>query len=772
MIELECLTMTCTGNMRPSKSLRVRFSPHQHDHTYQLPLKWSRLKEPSTDLDLLQIARDFSSSRSQVNVTQGPAITSPSVTDPMSSSQSLSSARKRHFQEVDQRDSQHSHDRDDEDVAEENENDGQPNPKRSRPSPRTSDASLREFGSLSSTHRRHRQTASSASDRVRLNSRRSSKFVEGSMRDRVSQCPPDDFTQTESASSRSMSEQRGRASSEAYVSHDAGIEVVRPSGIQRFGKVLASTFDPTSIFLGSDGRVNDKQDPRASQERQRWDDRRVRAEVAYADLKKNNYPGTLRIPTHSSQGSRSRLNLGGQSTEYQALLKRNSYADRMEESVVQDSNRNRPIAYTSEATREIPSPTPDLYLAPTIETVIQEDQMLSPPAPEHPWSSLKRVKSYFRFPGARRRSLSPSKAPLNVTEQAANPPRGSPLRESPSKRDLKKQKKLLSKISNLEDKLEHAKRDLRFTLEDVPPMPKLPAAYPADVVDRMTKKELAPLEPIPAERPSKFVPGLLPSLPSERLFNSEDRAIHEELLRKKARVSEEDSVKAQFRKKPTKAAPKLQDGDSNLENYSHSSLSCSVREPPASVKVRIPSSKFSANAMDGRHTGPGSENEDTGCACCGACVNSTGSMDYLTDIQKGDSTNPRTRYTEKGQQEENASEGGLENQSAMDLNRMNHLTPAQHNHQRSSSRTLSEKMAESLNQIHNQGSHLTRGDRGNRVLALNPQKHHDVPPVPRVPKGMKGVAYDKPSGKENRAKDTRLSGVCEEEEFTWDEDVF
>ena len=82
----------------------------------------------------------------------------------------------------------------------------------------------------------------------------------------------------------------------------------------------------------------------------------------------------------------------------------------------------------------------------------------------------------------------------------------SALKRSVSKIDLKKQNKLSKRVSDLELKLQHARRELDTALIQASPMPKLGNKY-----ERYT--------PNSTWKRSKFVPGMLPSLPSERLLD-------------------------------------------------------------------------------------------------------------------------------------------------------------------------------------------------------------------------------------------------------------
>ena len=105
---------------------------------------------------------------------------------------------------------------------------------------------------------------------------------------------------------------------------------------------------------------------------------------------------------------------------------------------------------------------------------------------------LKRVKSQIHLPSIKRHAEDTASAPSNEINDASGPG----LRREVSKKDIAKQFKLSKKVSDLENKLEVARRELELSIQEAPPVPDLPA--------RIGRK--------------RFVPGALASLPSERLL--------------------------------------------------------------------------------------------------------------------------------------------------------------------------------------------------------------------------------------------------------------
>lgn len=122
-------------------------------------------------------------------------------------------------------------------------------------------------------------------------------------------------------------------------------------------------------------------------------------------------------------------------------------------------------------------------------------------------TNLKRVRSEHSLAGLGRHSslsLSP--------EKRASADVGT-LRPSQSRKDLHKQQKLSKRVSDLENKLQEARRELTAAISNASPLPSLPSRF-----ERYT--------PNNASNRSTFIPGALPSLPSERLLFPEQAQAH------------------------------------------------------------------------------------------------------------------------------------------------------------------------------------------------------------------------------------------------------
>ncbi|KAK1140774.1 hypothetical protein N8T08_009880 [Aspergillus melleus] len=253
---------------------------------------------------------------------------------------------------------------------------------------------------------------------------RRSRFVEGHMNDSVSEKPPSIFLRD----GNSKSAREGRQPSH------------KPSGIFRFGKAIASAFNPFGVLHN----VSDIwKGP--SETQKPADDTLARAEKAYAELKKAGYKGTVKGSyMQSAQGASS---------------------------------------------HELPDQT---------WKSIQEKMDYKPAGRHSRQSSGGSIRSSFQ-------ELRKARSSLGIPAMSLIPGRRSDdvdfpeMRRQKSRKELQRQAKLLKRVSDLEEKLERARRELQ---------------------ELMSEEDL-PSQSYCAEKPysRKFVPGTLPSLPSERILH-------------------------------------------------------------------------------------------------------------------------------------------------------------------------------------------------------------------------------------------------------------
>lgn len=296
-----------------------------------------------------------------------------------------------------------------------------------RASPRASATSLRG---------RH-SAAASNSPRNRLGRR--SRFVEATMSDSVSEKPPSILFRD---------------------SKQAGAQN-RGSGIFRFGKAIASAFNP----FGGWGKSSPENPSKSPQK-----DALSQAEEAYAELKKAGFKGTDKGAYMQSQC----VDQTHADQTWQAIQEKMGYGN------------------------------------PTLHCGGQEN-------PGTPSRSPSKVSKRSSFQDIRSLGLPFIKSheqsttdPSTYHERTSEDSETTALRKQKSRKELSRQAKLLKKVNNLEDKLDRARRELRQLTGNEE---RLPAPTPGS--KRMS------MEMDPGSYPRKFVPGALPTLPSERLLDQQ-----------------------------------------------------------------------------------------------------------------------------------------------------------------------------------------------------------------------------------------------------------
>lgn len=330
---------------------------------------------------------------------------------------------------------------------------------------------------------------------------RPSKFLEGSMNDRVSARPPSIYTRDEAAMEQYHSHNLARGSGsldsqgeddKSYL--DTGIETGKQSGMYRFGKALVSAFNPVNVWQGINGIWKDKE--QENQNTTVLQERKIRADKKYAEMKQSGFKMT-----------RSSLN-ETPSLDESHRTSRDSQSDLLDSSVHPPSitfDQARPST-TFKHGRPTPTGSEDLLIPPP--TPMEHPYLANPSARGEDghraslnirrpsFQSLKKVKSHIQLPSTKRKVadaalLSPNSG---ITSKQMDV---QALRRQPSKKDVAKRQKLSKQVSNLESKLEAVRRELELCNAETPDIPKIPGS------------------------PRKaFVPGALSSLPSESNFKS------------------------------------------------------------------------------------------------------------------------------------------------------------------------------------------------------------------------------------------------------------
>ena len=359
---------------------------------------------------------------------------------------------------------------------------------------------------------------------------RPSKFLEGSMNDKVSQRPPAIFTGDEDAMERYVTSQ-GADQEQVDASYDAGIDSSKPSGMYRFGKAIASTFNPSSLWQGINGIWKEKE-TKTSPEKQVLQERQAKAAEAYAELKKSGYKGTQidsvrrrseDIPTIRSEhiGSLQQRPFRDSGIDVGSYRSSTDRKDSNQSSISVDTFK---IPQTRNSKGRSPSPFS--------ETGSRKSSLhFRKPSLQ----SLKKAKSHLHLPSTREEPDGSTPVPQLETNDTSNPILTGPrLRKEPSKKDIAKHYKLSKKVSNLENKLEIARRELELSISTAPPVPEIPSHV--------------------GRKP--FIPGALPFLPSERNMGPPSSENEDSMAPKavqqpiESRVRGKKSIKETFPSKP------------------------------------------------------------------------------------------------------------------------------------------------------------------------------------------------------------------------------
>ena len=314
------------------------------------------------------------------------------------------------------------------------------------------------------------------------------------MHDRPSNQPPieyigqDQFIQ-EQLMEQYTAERAGtnvRSSEDLHTFYNAGIHSAKPSNMYRFGKALVNAFNPIMVWHGLNGKWKEKMEEDPNPEKEMLEQRRAKAEAAYAELKRVGYPGTQSMSTVDISSTRlehDRAFISSRDSGIDVDSYRSS-SERKRDGLVFDANNIVMVQQSSSGIEKSASPGPDKYTYPESTLHLREGS----------FTSLKKVKSHLQLPTPRRQSASPALIPSSEVDHAQIVAETGTIKKQLSRKDLHKQQKLTKKVSDLETKLEKARRELYQSMDDIPPVPPLPST-----------RILRP-----------FIPG---ALPSERLLS-------------------------------------------------------------------------------------------------------------------------------------------------------------------------------------------------------------------------------------------------------------
>ena len=399
-------------------------------------------------------------------------------------------------------------------------------PKRSR-GPEWPLKNLDEATEVSLDKQSEKNAAGNSDERSSATSIRPSKFLEGSMNDKVSQKPPGIYIGDDEAMVRYAKSQESDGD-EMEVTYDAGIEPNKHSGMFRFGKAIASAFNAVNIWQGVNGIWKEKEKEMGSQanaEKSILVERQAKAAEAYTELKRSGYKGTQVGPIQ-----RRSQDIPAIKPEDTENMQRDSFRDsgvdvdgfrssshRKNSDQMAATNDALKVPQTKGANNRSVSPLSEASSGRKSSIHFRRPSL----------QDLKKVKSQLRLSSAKIQAEPPTPTPVlspDTEDAASSTLAASGLRKEPSKRDIAKQYKLSKKVSDLENKLETARRELEQSISTAPPVPELPA--------RIGRKT--------------FKPGALASLPSERNMAPENLEAggaptkKAEMPRKDAKVLEEN----------------------------------------------------------------------------------------------------------------------------------------------------------------------------------------------------------------------------------------
>ncbi|KAI9844577.1 MAG: hypothetical protein M1838_002142 [Thelocarpon superellum] len=325
---------------------------------------------------------------------------------------------------------------------------------------------------------------------------RPSKFLEGSMNDRASNVPPVHYWQHDGAEGDLEEETAGRwadgssapVQDRSTADRSGAQSSNRNSGLFRFGKSLAAAFNPASLWDGVSQIWRHDQHP----QHDLLKERRVTAEHTYADLKREGRLGLLGRSRFS--GSHDVPSVANDVTPEGPSPATHRHAGNHAHGEPQRDDDHEVEEAATEADRLMPPPPPRGRSASPMSPTGSERRTFFG-LKRSSLGTLQNTASDLSLPYSRSTSNLSLTSSFTSTSTSDRPKQV--LRKQLSKKDLQKHRKLSKKVSDLEIKLDHARRELLVAMTDVPPIPPV------------TEQVI---------RGRTFTPGALASLPSERLL--------------------------------------------------------------------------------------------------------------------------------------------------------------------------------------------------------------------------------------------------------------
>ncbi|KAE8449729.1 hypothetical protein EG329_007504 [Mollisiaceae sp. DMI_Dod_QoI] len=362
---------------------------------------------------------------------------------------------------------------------------------------------------------RNRKAPNSPSHRRAHSQQRASKFQEGSMNDRISQVPPipyldgedellEEYDPIEPQESRGRKIARPRKFTRRNGSVAASVtdqsETSRHS-IFRFGKSIAASFNPSNWKIWSKGQPAQEDEETAQMRVLR--ERQSKAERIYRELKESGQfrNSTVVFPssytTHGEQkAGQGKHDSGVEFAENDSASNRGS-----KDMSTEEKRKGRIFLNPPKLSESVHGGSPVSHVSSS-----QANSNNSSPNKSFHFKkpSLSNIKKSFA-----------SSSVTNLSEPSHQ------ARRIPSRKDLQKQQKLVKRVSNLEGKLEAARRDLSEALGEPLPSSQISLlSQESHVTETSMSPPVPPQHQTPQERVYRrpFVPGALASLPSERLL--------------------------------------------------------------------------------------------------------------------------------------------------------------------------------------------------------------------------------------------------------------
>jgi len=375
----------------------------------------------------------------------------------------------------------------------------------------------------------------------------------------------------------------------------------KPSGIFRFGKAIASAFNPfggwgsvSGAWKGGTSGSGSGSGSASTDDNynQQQEDDIARVHRAYEELKRSGFKGTVK---------------GAYMQDAQSS---NALPEQAWKSIQAKMDTNYKQPTPGRHARQMSGESEDSTIGGSIRTSLD-------------------FRSSLDLRGAL--DLRKAKSSLGISalvkQQEPNVPE---VRKQKSRKDLLRQAKLLKKVSNLEDKLERTRRELRELQGIQDKVPKIPKEYDQEHVQTQQREEQSPPQPqqqdeepeqlqvqelVPLSTseqamsldqsyyPKKFVPGTLSTLPSERSLENQAEA------EDKKRVSANHSTSTAATTAAGAAGEPLQSLSPNItreantatpkeETKQQSCLSAATDSPSLKRKSPDPESLEATKALD------------------------------------------------------------------------------------------------------------------------------------------------------------------------------